>query len=95
MITLVRFEGSIAISYQKLGWSCHGLRGPNLAPFFLFLVTSNRLEDPKIYHDFGTSKNEEKTRWFHFGGLFTKRFRYLKWTNPEPDKAILGGGFPL
>ena len=25
----------------------------------------------------------------------TKNFRYLKWRNPEPSKAILGVGFPL
>ena len=25
----------------------------------------------------------------------TKNFRYLKWRNPEPYKAILGLGFPL
>ena len=27
--------------------------------------------------------------------IFTKHFRYLKWRNPEPYKAILGVGFPL
>ena len=28
-------------------------------------------------------------------GIFTKNFRYLKWRNPDPYKAILGGGLSL